>query len=206
MQELSNIVVNDFEKLKERYEKDKRLFNLVVGVLNEWIDDKSASSHVLYIKLVMLLGREAGRLVYNLLTMSPGSATVLLELLAEKYGDSDEALVGLRDLVARMHYPVYVKTMKMKNPYRVIWIDADVLKGEEKSEEMLIRVTAALFNGDNVILELDEDDVKELLRKIAKNNKAILINILEEIEAEPIENNSHATKSSSGEIKSILFM
>jgi len=46
-------------------------------------------------------------------------AIALLELLTKKYGDSDETLIKLRNLIAKIHYSVYKKIMKMLNPYRI---------------------------------------------------------------------------------------
>jgi len=45
---------------------------------------------------------------------------------------------------------------------------------------MLVKMEARLFNGNHIIVEFDEDDVKNFLRKITEYNKALLRDILEE--------------------------
>jgi len=120
----------------------------------------------------MLLGEEAGRIVFSLL-IAPPTATIAMLSLLDKVSNNRDLLAELRELVAKFHYPIYVKLGKQRNPNRVLRMYLSV-----NEAPLRVRIEAMLFDGSRVTLELDEDNIRELIREVAAKQKELVMEIL----------------------------
>jgi len=170
--ESSEVLTKDYMALENLYRQDEKLFDRISAVVEGWLGDCTANPLVLGVKLTMLLGEEAGRLVFNLLIAPPTSTIAMLSLL-DKVSNHRELLDELRELVAKFHYPIYVKLGKQRNPNRVLQMYLSV-----NEVPLMVRIEAILFNGSRVTLELGEDNIRELIREVAAKRATLITEIL----------------------------
>ena len=142
----------------------------------------------------MLLGEEAGRLVFNLLIV-PSAATIAMLSLLDKVSNNRDLLAELRELVAKFHYPIYVKLGKQRNPNRVLQMYLSV-----NDAPLMVRIEAILFNGNRVTLELDEDDIRKLIREVAAKQKELVMEIL----TQEVKKNDDKNENISNKIEQLL--
>jgi len=190
----SELLIKDYMALENLYRQDKKLFDRIAAVVKGWLEDCTANASVLGVKLAMLLGEEAGRIVYNLLLASPTATFAMLSLLDEVSNNRD-LLAELRELAAKFHYPIYVKLEKQRNPNRVMQMYLSV-----NDAPLTVRIEAILFNGDRVVLELDEDDIRKLIREVAAKRITLVMEIL----AQEAKKNDDKTENISSKIEQPL--
>ena len=175
LQAAEDAVISDFKALKEAYERDKELLAHIENVVAEWLRDDKAGEGALMAKLLILLGKQAGRLVHFLLT---APLAVIVELLSMLDREEPADLVhGLRRLLAKYHHSIFVKLLRLNSPLRVLSMKTNVTK----SKPLVIKLAAVLANGDKVEMELDETEIEELIKVTAKERIDLIKQVLEEI-------------------------
>jgi len=192
---VNELLIKDYTVLENLYKQDEKLFDRITAVVKEWLEDYTAGASVLGAKLMMLLGEEAGRIIYNLLLSSPITVIDTLSFL-DKVSSNRNLLAELRELAAKFHYPIYVKLEKQRNPDRVLQMYLSV----NNEDPLMVRIEAILFNGNRVALELDEDDIKNLIREVVAKRITLVMEIL----AQEARKTDDETENISGKVEQLL--
>jgi len=167
------VIIKDYMALENLYKQDEKLFDRIAAVVEGWLEDSTAGMPALDAKLTMLLGKEAGRIIFNLLILPSTITIAILSHLEDKVSYNRGLIAELRELVAKFHYSIHVKLGKQRNPYRVMQMYLSV-----NDDPLSVRIEAILFNGSRVTLELDKDDIRELIGEIAAKQKEFVMEIL----------------------------
>ena len=174
IEEVLEVAVEVFMKLKKLYEEDEKLFERISAVVEDWLDRDVCSEDILGINLALLLGREVGELIYYLLTIPSVIVIRILDAMSEQLDTGKEVLNKLRELIAKYHHRIYIKLERQKHPEHVYKMSISVVN----RDPLMIRITAILFNGKKVVLEFCEVEIEQLLKKIVKEKATLITEIL----------------------------
>lgn len=195
----------------EEIARTPELVKILEDFFEDYVNNHRISIEMFVARLLILLGRDKGEVLLNLLHRNYDELAPIIEKCVEKIESSVSAYRVL-GLIAKYHPLLFMATNRRMRPNSIL----DLRITPVRIDPLILRLEATLVSGKKIVLEMSLNNVREILNTIKAMNsqklKEIFIDLFDEddlddeIPTEDVMNGGKGSEMLRNEVSSILHM